>query len=145
MRSDRVSAPDRGYAQSLTIEQQQLILGIAEQRPEVNASLLLRTLVRDGRIEDGQITESTLRRFLQQHGLDRHTQRKKAKGRVRRRWAAERAGQLWHADVCHGPALSIDGKSVPAPDPCDPRRRLALHRSDARVLPASARSTCSSF
>jgi hypothetical protein len=103
---------DRGYAQSLTIEQQQLILGIAEQRPEVNASVLLRTLVRDGRIEKGQITESTLRRFLRQHGLDRHTQRRKAKGRVRRRWAAERSGQLWHADVCHGPALSIDGKAV---------------------------------
>jgi hypothetical protein len=33
--------------------------------------------------------------------------------KTRLRWEAERPGALWHGDVCYGPAISVDGKSMP--------------------------------
>jgi transposase InsO family protein len=33
--------------------------------------------------------------------------------KTRLRWEAESPGALWHADVCYGPALTIDGRSRP--------------------------------
>ncbi len=103
---------DRGYAQALTDAQRKLILGIAEERPEVSVSVLLRTLVADGRLGVGEVSEQTVRRLLAQHGLDRSARRLRARGR-RRRWQASAPDALWHADVCHGPALSVDGRTVP--------------------------------
>lgn len=32
---------------------------------------------------------------------------------MRRRWSAEAPGVLWHADICHGPSLKIDGRAKP--------------------------------
>jgi len=103
---------DRGYAQALTAEQRRLILGIADERPEVSVSVLLRTLVADGRLAEGEVSQQTVRRLLVQHGLDRKTRRQRVRGR-RRRWQAATPDALWHADVCHGPALRIDDRSVP--------------------------------
>jgi transposase InsO family protein len=104
---------DRGYAQALTEEQRKLIIAIAEERPEVSASVLVRTLEADGRLEAGQVAEQTVRRLLTAHGLDRRTRRQLVRGRRRRRWQADLPDALWHADVCHGPSLRIDGRTVP--------------------------------
>jgi len=87
-------------------------LGIADERPEVSVSVLLRTLVADGRLAEGEVSQQTVRRLLVQHGLDRKTRRQRVRGR-RRRWQAATPDALWHADVCHGPALRIDDRSVP--------------------------------
>lgn len=102
-----------GFALDLNDEQRALILKIAAERPEVSATVLLRTLVADGRMQRHQVSAATLRRLLARHGLDRATQRRVARGRVRRRWQAEAPGVLWHADVCHGPSLKIEGRTVP--------------------------------
>jgi transposase InsO family protein len=32
---------------------------------------------------------------------------------MRLRWQADRVDALWHADVCHGPAMKIAGRTVP--------------------------------
>ncbi len=103
---------DRGYAQALTKEQRQLILQIAEERPEVSVSVLVRTLVADGRLGKGEVSEATVRRLLAGHGLDRKTRRQRVKGR-RRRWQAALPDNLWHADVCHGASLTVGGRKVP--------------------------------
>ena len=103
---------DRGYAQALTDEQRQLILRIAEERPEVSVTVLVRTLVADGRLQDDEVSEQTVRRFLAARGLDRRTRRLRVRGR-RRRWQAAAPDNLWHADVCHGPSLKIEGRTVP--------------------------------
>lgn len=104
---------DAGHARALTDAQRALVVDIAREHPTASADLILRTLVNDGRLEAGLISAPTLRRFLATHGLDRRTRRQLADGRVRQRWEAARPGVLWHADVCHGPALRIDGRSVP--------------------------------
>lgn len=103
---------DRGYAQALTAEQRDLILGIAHERPDVNVSVLLRTLVTDGRLGAEEVSEPTVRRLLAAHGLSRGERRTLVKGR-RRRWEAPLPDSVWHADVCHGPALEIGKRSVP--------------------------------
>jgi len=103
---------DRGYAQALTEEQRTLILEIAKERPEVSVSVLVRTLVADGRLGEGEVSEPTIRRLLLDAGLSRQARRQLTRG-ARRRWQAEAPDALWHADVCHGRNLSIDGRSIP--------------------------------
>ncbi len=103
---------DRGHAQVLDDAQKELLVAIRKAHPRVSAALILRTLVSDGRLEAGTLTESTLRRFYAERGLDRQTL-KHAEHGPRRRWQSPRPNAVWHADVVHGPALRIAGKSVP--------------------------------
>lgn len=103
---------DTGHARELTTEQRDLLLGIRREHPTTSAALILRTLELDGRLEKRAVSLSTLRRLYHEHGLDRATLRT-SDGRVRLRWQADRADALWHADVCHGPAMKIADRSVP--------------------------------
>lgn len=104
-----------GQARALTSEQRALLLDIRRERPRVPVSVLLRTLETDGRLTKSAVSEATVRRLFAAHGLDRdgvNNPTDNTNG-VRLRWQAERPGLLWHADVCHGPALQVDGRSVP--------------------------------
>lgn len=103
---------DRGYAQALSDAQKELLIAIRHDHPRVSAALILRTLIADGRLPEGLLTEATLRRFYAERGLERRL-RTPVDGEPRRRWEASVPNGLWHADVCHGPALRVDGKAVP--------------------------------
>jgi len=103
---------DRGHAQALSDDEKQLLLSIRRDHPRASAALILRTLVADGRLSEGRITEATLRRFYAEHGLDRQTLAASDR-EPRRRWQTPHPNALWHADVCHGPALRVDGKALP--------------------------------
>jgi transposase InsO family protein len=103
---------DIGHARELTDAQRELLLAIRREHPTISAAIIVRTLELDGRLVKGEVSLSTVRRLYGQHGLDRVALRT-ADGRVRLRWQADRADALWHADVCHGPAMKIDGRSVP--------------------------------
>jgi transposase InsO family protein len=104
---------DRGRCQELAAEQRQLLLDIREEHPTASVPVILRTLVAEGRLESDAISASSVRRFYQEKGFDRVALRNQARGKVRLRWQAERPGALWHADVCHGAAVLIDGKNLP--------------------------------
>ena len=104
---------DRGHCRALTPEQRQLLLAIRREHPTASAELVLHTLQESGRVDRGLVKPTTVRRLWSSAGLDAQTMGQRAGGRVRRRWQAEYPGQLWHADVCHGPALRIDGRAVP--------------------------------
>lgn len=95
---------DRGRAQQLSAEQKELLVNIRQEYPEASAPVIVRTLEQDGRLETGSLSATTLRRFFREQGLDRVTVRN-SHTRTRLRWQAERPGALWHADVCHAPAL----------------------------------------
>jgi putative transposase len=103
---------DRGHARALTDAQRELLLDVRRQHPRASASLIVRTLEADGRLAPKQLSAATVRRLYCAHGLDRQSM-KSADAEVRRRWQAAHPHALWHADVCHGPALKVDGKSVP--------------------------------
>jgi putative transposase len=104
---------DRGVAQGLTDTQRQLICDIRRDHPGASASLILRTLVAEGRVCAGVVSANTVRRLLRDRGLDRVSLKHGAPGGRRRRWQCERPSQLWHGDVCHGASLRIDGRAVP--------------------------------
>lgn len=104
---------DRGRAQQLTDEQRKLLLDIRRDHPSASAPVILRTLVADGRLAAGTISTTTARRLFAEAGLDKVGMRDGSGAKTRLRWQAERPGALWHADVCHGPSLVIDGKTRP--------------------------------
>jgi len=120
---------DRGHARALSTEARKLLMEIREEHPDASAALILRTLVLDGRVEADAVSEATVRRLFVEHGLDRQSLRQGDGSRVRRRWEAARPDALWHADVCHGPALKIGGRSLPL-------RIHALLDDKSRYIPA---------
>jgi len=106
---------DRGRCRDLSPEQRELLSAIREEHPSASVPVILRTLVAEGRLDKGAISASSVRRFYQEQGLDRVSLRQGqcGRGKVRLRWQAERPGALWHADVCHGAAILVQGKSQP--------------------------------
>lgn len=103
-----------GDCLALSDEQRELALEIRRQHPSVPANVILATLEDDGRVARGLITAQTLRRFYRNNDLSRRARAKVGRhDGERRRWEAGFAGDLWHADVCHGPTLTIDGRRVP--------------------------------
>ena len=106
---------DRGRCRDLTPEQRKLLAAIREEHPSASVPVILRTLVAEGRLDKDAISASSVRRFYQEKGLDRLSLRQgqSGRGKVRLRWQAERPGALWHADVCHGAAIIVAGKSQP--------------------------------
>lgn len=104
---------DKGRARELTAEQRQLLLAIREEHPSASASLILATLVTEGRLTKGAISATTVRRLYAEHGLDRASLRHGGGGKVRLRWQAERPEALWHGEVCHGSPLCTDGGATP--------------------------------
>ena len=104
---------DQGLAQELTAEQRELLLDIRREHPSISVTLILRTLILDGRLQQGAISESTVRRFYVDKGLDRISLRNTVQGKTRLRWQVESPGLLWHGDVCHGPQLVIGNSTRP--------------------------------
>lgn len=103
-----------GDAQALTDAERELLLQIRREHPAVPANVILETLLLDGRLERGRISAQTLRRFYRAHGLPRLTKAKANRPRgERRRWEAGHVGELWHADVCHGPTLVVGQRRIP--------------------------------
>ena len=103
---------DRGHGRELTEPQRDLLLAVRKDHPRASAALILRTLEADGRVDRGVVSESTVRRLFAEHGLDRVSLAQHER-EPRRRWETAVPNALWHADVCHGPALRVDGVSVP--------------------------------
>ena len=91
----------------------QLLCDIRREKPSASVSLILRTLVADGRMQQDAVSASTVRRLFREEGLDKVGLRDGAGARTRLRWQAERPMALWHGDVCHGPALMVRGKAQP--------------------------------
>lgn len=104
---------DRGRAKALPEAQRHLLLDIRREHPSASVPLILRTLVADGRLQEGDVSDSTVRRLYVEHGLDRRPSRDAQGAHTRLRWQAERPGALWHGDVCHGPSLLIEGLPKP--------------------------------
>lgn len=96
---------DRGLAQALDETTRQLILDLRREHPSASAQLILRTLVRQGRLREGAVSESTVRRLFVGAGLDRVSLHRSPGSTQRLRWEASHPGALWHGDVCHGPTL----------------------------------------
>ncbi|MDQ3263456.1 MAG: helix-turn-helix domain-containing protein, partial [Myxococcota bacterium] len=81
---------DSGRAQSLTPELRELLLDIRRENTGASSTLILRTLVADGRMERDALSPTTLRRLYTDAGLDRISLRDGDGAKTRLRWQAER-------------------------------------------------------
>ena len=97
---------DRGLAQELDEVTRQLICDVRREHPSASAGLIVRTLVAQGRLRQGAVSPSTVRRLLAGAGLDKVSLQRSPGATVRLRWEASHPGALWHGDVCHGPTLA---------------------------------------
>jgi len=104
---------DRGFAQDLSDELRALLLDIRREHPDASVPLILKTLVGEGRLEEGKVSEPTVRRLYAAHSLPRRAARPEGEAKTRLRWQAERPGALWHGDVCHVTGCTVGGKSTP--------------------------------
>jgi putative transposase len=100
-----------GLGQALDEPTRQLVLDVRREHPSASAALIVRTLVAQGRLRQGAVSASTVRRLLAQAGLDKVSLRRSPGETARLRWEASHPGALWHGDVCHGLALP-DGRPL---------------------------------
>jgi putative transposase len=104
---------DRGFAQELSEELRELLLDIRREHPSASVPLILTTLVDEGRLEQGKVSEPTVRRLYAAYGLRRRAARPDREPTTRLRWQAESPGALWHGDVCHLTQCQVGGKTTP--------------------------------
>ena len=97
---------DRGHGRALSGESRELLCQIRRENPCASATLIMRTLVADGRLSRDAVSAATVRRLYRAHGLDRATH-PDGHTTVRLRWQVERPNALWHGDVCHGAPLVL--------------------------------------
>src|SRR3954465_9727684 len=101
---------DRGRGRDLTPEQRTLLLDIRREHPTASVPLILRTLVGDGRLAAGVVSDTTVARLYRDAGLERGVV---VDGHTRLRWQGDHAGPLWPGDRCHGPTLKIGSTTRP--------------------------------
>lgn len=97
---------DQGQPRRIAPELAERLIAMKEENPALSIRLLIEELRRDGTLApDALLPVSTVHRLFQKNGLMRKNAGE-AIATDRRRFAFERAGQLWTRDVMHGPAPS---------------------------------------
>jgi transposase InsO family protein len=104
---------DRGFAQEIEPDLRGLLLDIRREHPSASVPLILGTLIDEGRLEQGVISEPTVRRLYVQHGLQRRAATPESESKTRLRWQTVSPNALWHGDVCHLTGCTIAGKPTP--------------------------------
>ena len=100
---------DRGHGRDLPEELKTLMCDIRRAHPTASVPLIMDTLIRQGQLDDDATSSSTIRRMFRERGLTRATGLRYKDQPQRLRWEAEAPMTLWHADVCHGSPICVDG------------------------------------
>ena len=103
---------DAGHPRALPPVLVERLLQLKEQDPDRSIRAIIHQLRDDGHITHEQpVPVSTVHRLFQQHGFGGGcASNAQGGGEDRRRFAYQRAGQLWMSDVMHGPAIVKDGR-----------------------------------
>ena len=98
---------DRGLLRHLDQATADRLCAIKEEQPALSVPLVIAEARQQG--VSAELPLSTVHRLLSRHGLmQRPTDKPTSKDH--RRFAFEKANQLWTSDVMHGPAVLSDGK-----------------------------------
>ncbi|MGH8654741.1 MAG: helix-turn-helix domain-containing protein [Gammaproteobacteria bacterium] len=98
---------DRGRSRALPDALVELLLNLKETQPKLSVPLLIREARATGQIpEEIPLPPSTVHRLLARHGLMRKNTEQPTE-RDRRRFAFQKAGELWMSDVMHGPTIFV--------------------------------------
>jgi transposase InsO family protein len=117
---------DRGQSRALTPQLASLIERLKRENPHRTGTTLLRELALSSGQPEPPVSASTLYRFLHQQGL---SERQLLAPPARKKFEAERANQIWQADMLFGPWVTRPGGG---------RRQVFLHATldDAsRLIP----------
>jgi transposase InsO family protein len=101
---------DHGQSHALPREISDLLVAIKDEKPELSVQLVIREALATGKVPDGfPLAPSTIHRLLARAGMmakrpDQPT------SKDHRRFAFEKAGDLWMSDVMHGPSAFVEGK-----------------------------------
>ena len=101
---------DRGRARAIPQAIADLLLGIKEENTQLSVPLVIRTARATGEVPpELPLPTSTVHRLLARHGLMRKDPDAPTEA-DRRRFAFQKAGELWMSDVMHGPAVLLGDK-----------------------------------
>jgi putative transposase len=130
---------DAGLSRALPRDVQDILVSIKDAKPELSVQLVIqeaRKATQHGSSDPAippelDLSPTTVHRLLTRAGL-MHKAGEPPGEKDRRRFAFEKAGELWMSDVMHGPAVTVAGKV---------RRKsylIALIDDATRVVPYAA-------
>lgn len=101
---------DDGQARAIPQDIADQLLHWKEEKRDLTVPLLIAKAKSSGILPEGlELAPATVHRLLSRHGL-----MKKEAGeptdKDRRRFAFDKAGELWMSDVMHGPSVTVEGK-----------------------------------
>jgi transposase InsO family protein len=100
---------DAGQSRALPREVADALVSIKDENPELSVQLVIKEAVASKKVSpELLLAPTTVHRVLSRAGL----MRKGGGGAEgdRRRFAFQKAGELWMSDVMHGPTVQVDGK-----------------------------------
>jgi transposase InsO family protein len=87
---------------------QKALMAIKKDNPARSINTVIYLLERQGVVAKGELSRSTVHRFLKHHQLSKRTMAD-APTIERRAFVACHAGDIWHGDVLHGPCIVTQG------------------------------------
>lgn len=99
------SREDKGTSRKIDDQLAQYIKDTLDSFPYVSGSALYRLLISEGKIQVGDITEGTLRKFIRDNNL---RQQAVDALKVRKKFEKEHINELWIADCMHGPYVKFE-------------------------------------
>ena len=101
------SRKDEGISRKLDPDLQAQIRFLKSEHPRIPAAEIHRKLIDNGSIRTGQVSASTIERFIRQI----RRQEDSADGKDMRRYERPHINEVWYGDTCYGPYLSAgDGR-----------------------------------
>ena len=99
---------DQGRARAIPQPVADLLCQIKEETAALSVTAVIAEARAKGIAEEITLAPATVHRLLAQHGL-MDKQPKEPTSKDRRRFAFDKAGELWMSDVMHGPAVTTGG------------------------------------
>ncbi len=104
---------DAGESRALPQEVADLLVSIKEEKPELSVQLVVKEALASKKVPaELPLASTTVHRLLTRHGLMHKVGKdvEGAGGTDRRRFAFQKAGELWMSDVMYGPSVTVAGK-----------------------------------
>lgn len=99
---------DQGRSRAIPQEIADRLCHLKEENPALSVGALIDRVQSEGGAEGLSLAPATVHRLLSRHGLmDKRPTEPTSKDR--RRFAFDKAGELWMSDVMHGPAVAVEG------------------------------------
>lgn len=101
---------DAGAARAFPQEVTDRLCEVKDQHPDFSVAMVIAEVVGSRSVPEGVVlAPSTVHRTLSRAGLMRK-QPGEPTSKDRRRFAFNKAGELWMSDVMHGPSVTVDGR-----------------------------------